>query len=654
MAGPSDPRYRRAQFEGLTNAELLGVRWRPAWLIGALLLVALQSATADPQRVLLLHSFGPNFAPWNVISERLRADLVKQSPAGIDLYEVSLQPGRVNPPGPQQPFLDYLRSLFVGHDPDLVIAMGGPAARFVQQNRSNSFPSAPLLIAGVDERSFNSASLTPYDIAVPVRIDEARQIEAILQVMPSVTKIAVVIGNSPFEKFWLEECQRSFQRFSNRVTFDWFNELSLEEMVKRAAELPSRSAIFYATVRVDGRGVPQEEDAVLARLRKTATAPIFTYIDNHFGDGIVGGPMISAERTASQSAAAAVRILNGERPANIKMATVELSAPVYDWRELQRWNIRESALPSGSIVQFREPAAWERYRTQILFISFALLLQSVLISWLIYEHWRRQRAEAESLQRANELARMNRYATAGELSASIAHEIRQPLSAIAFSGSAGLNWLKSKVPDLDEVRAVLETIVSESHRADDVINSVRAMFRNESATRTEVNLNDLVQQVIALAERPIDTNSIALQMKLADDPPPIVMADPVQLQQVILNLVMNAIEALCSSDHLARILRIETSIDPDGTVFLTVEDSGPGFDAKVADNLFHPFVTTKPKGMGMGLSICKSIIEKHGGELTATSVKPRGAMLRIALPGAQQRMLVVNKKETAPLTSSPR
>jgi signal transduction histidine kinase len=632
----------------------LSVRWRPAWLTGAFLLVALQSATAEPQRVLLLHSFGPNFAPWNVISERFRAELVKQTPAGIDLYEVSLQAGRVNQPGPQQPFLGYLRSLFIGHDPDLVVAMGGPAARFFQQNRSNIFPSAPLLIAGVDERSFNSASLTPYDTAVPVRIDEARQIEAILQVMPAVTNVAVVIGNSPFEKFWLEECRRSFQSFSGRVTFDWFNDLSLEEMVNRAADLPPRSAIFYATVRVDARGVPQEDDVVLARLRKTANAPIFTYIDNHFGDGIVGGPMISAERTASQSAAAAVRILNGEGPGNIKTPTVTLSRPIYDWRELQRWNIRESALPSGSVVQFREPTAWQRYRTQILFIGFALLLQSVLISWLIYEHWRRQRAEAESSQRANELARMNRYATAGELSASIAHEIRQPLAAIAFSGSAGLNWLKSKVPDLDEVRAVLETIVSESHRADDVISSVRAMFRNESATRTEVNLNDLVQQVIALAERPINTNSIALKMRLADNPPPVVMADPVQLQQVILNLVMNAIEALCSSDHLARILRIETSIDPDGTVFLTVEDSGPGFDAKVADNLFHPFVTTKPKGMGMGLSICKSIVEKHGGELTATSGKPRGATLRIALPGALRAPSAVNTKETAPPISPSR
>jgi len=626
------------------------LRWTRPWLTGIFLLGALQTAVADPQRILLLHSFGPNFAPWNAISGRFREELVRNSPAGIDLYEVSLQSERVNLSGTQEPFLGYLRSLFVERAPDLVVAMGGPAARFFQRNRPDIFPSTPLLIAAVDERVFDRASLGPHDTAVAVRIDEATQIEAILRLLPNVTNIAVVIGNSPFEKFWLEQCKRSFAPFANRVTFDWFNELSLEEMLKRAAQLPPRSAIYYATVRVDGHGVPQEEDVVLSRLRTTANAPIFTYVDNHFGDGIVGGPMISTQQTASQSARIAVRILNGERPGDIKTPTLGLSTPIYDWRELRRWNIREADLPVGGIVRFREPTAWTRYRTQILFIGFALLLQSVLIAWLIYEHWRRQRAEAESSQRATELARMNRFATAGELSASIAHEIRQPLAAIAISGSAGLNWLKNKVPDLDEVRAALQTVVNESHRADDVIKGIRAMFRNESTTRTEVHLNELVRQVIALTARSINSNSIVLQMNLADDPPPVVMADPVQLQQVVLNLVMNAIEAMNSSDHWARILRIETAIDPTGTVVLSVGDSGPGFDAKVAENLFNPFVTTKPKGMGMGLSICKSIIEKHDGELTAISASPRGAILRIALPGARQAASAVNQQATAPLS----
>jgi C4-dicarboxylate-specific signal transduction histidine kinase len=313
---------------------------------------------------------------------------------------------------------------------------------------------------------------------------------------------------------------------------------------------------------------------------------------------------------------------------------VEFAKPMFDWREMQRWGISEASLPPGSRILFRNATVWEQYRGQIFMILALLLLQGALIAWLLYEHWRRQAAEARSMQQMNELARMNRLATAGQLSASLAHEIRQPLAAIASSGSAGLNWLDNKVPDLDEVRTALQTVVRQSHRADDVIKGVRAMFSHDSTVRERVNLNELIEQVLALMSRSISANNIALETKFKDDPPPIVMADPVQLQQVVLNLIMNAIEAMAASDHWARMLQIETRTGEPGAVIFTVADSGPGFDAKVAEKLFTPFVTTKAQGMGMGLTICKSIIEQHGGQLTGTSIKPRGALLTLVLPAA--------------------
>jgi C4-dicarboxylate-specific signal transduction histidine kinase len=259
-----------------------------------------------------------------------------------------------------------------------------------------------------------------------------------------------------------------------------------------------------------------------------------------------------------------------------------------------------------------------------------LLLQTALISWLVYEHWRRQIAEGEALQRAIELARMNRFATAGEMSASIAHEIRQPLAAIASFGSAALNWLNRAVPDVEEVRSSLRAIVDASHRADDVVKSIRTMFERQEGLRSRVNLNDLVRQVIVLLTRQINENNIALELVLADDPPPVTMADPVQLQQVILNLVMNAIEAIASTDHSERVLHVQTRAEG-GSVFLAVVDSGPGFDPKLTEKPFTPFVTTKPNGMGMGLAICKSIIERHEGRLAITAREPRGVVVQVAL-----------------------
>jgi signal transduction histidine kinase len=384
---------------------------------------------------------------------------------------------------------------------------------------------------------------------------------------------------------------------------------------------------------VDAAGVVHEGNPPLARLHAVANAPIFSYDESFIGH-TVGGPILWIADSARVTAAVALRILGGEKPRDIKIEPVQFGHPVFDWRELQRWGISESRLLPGSEIRFRDPTVWQRYGYYILAIFAALLMQSALIVWLFYEHRRRQVAEAVSLQRANELAQMNRIATAGQLSATIAHEIRQPLAAISAFAIASLNWLKRDVPDFAEARASLQKIVEESHRADDIIKSVRTMFDHEPPVREEVDLNKVVHGVLAFMLRTINSNNITLNTRLADDPAPLVMADPVQLQQVLLNLIMNAIEAMTAVRHKVRLLHIETGIDPPYAVWLTVADSGPGLDPKVAESIFDPFVTTKTKGMGMGLSICKSIIEQHQGQLEATSVAPQGAMFRVTLPHA--------------------
>src|SRR5215472_14734815 len=285
--------------------------------------------------------------------------------------------------------------------------MGAPAARLFLQHRALMFPSTPLLITGADERTFNDIGLTSNDTAVASEFDQAKPIEHILQVLPRTTSIAVVIGASPIDKFWTAEYRRALQPLTDRVLFDWFDELSAEEMVTRVAALPPRSAIYYAHVHVDAHGVPQEDDRVLSRLHEVASAPIFSWIDSNFGHGIVGGPLLSTKELARRSALVAVRILGGETPGNIKTPTLALSTPKYDWRELKRWHISEAVLPAGSEIYFRGPTGWEQYRAQILAILAALLVQGALISWLLYERRRRYVAEAATRQTMSDLSHMN-------------------------------------------------------------------------------------------------------------------------------------------------------------------------------------------------------------------------------------------------------
>jgi signal transduction histidine kinase len=590
---------------------------------------------AESKRVMLLHSFGRDFKPWSEYAKSIRVELDRQSPWPLDITEHSLVSARSPDEDPETPFVEYLRALFAKRPLDLIVSIGAPAAAFVQRHRPQLFAATPMVFTALDQRRVQYSSLTANDAVVALRINYLSAFENILQVLPDTKDVIVVVGTSPIEKFWKEAIGKEVEPLANRIKLSWTDELSFEALLKQASALPPRTAIFWELMIVDAAGVVHEGDVPLTRLHAVANAPIFSYDESFFGNAIVGGPLLLAADTGRQTAAAAIRILNGEKPGGIRAPPVQFASPVFDWREMQRWGIGENSLPPGSKILFRNPTAWQQYRAYIIAIIGAILLQAALIFWLLYEHWRRTVAEANSMELTHELGQMNRFATAGELSASIAHELRQPLAAIASYGSAGLNWLQKQMPDINEARVALEAVVRESHRADDVVKSVRAMFQHESPARTQINFNQLIQEVMTITARSINSNNIVLDANLTDNPPPVVMANSVQLKQVILNLIMNAVDAMSEPGHWARILQLGTQVRSDGTVLTTITDSGPSVDPKIVEKMFQHFFTTKPSGMGMGLAICKTIVEAHGGTLTASPSKPHGMEFRIVLPLAK-------------------
>lgn len=599
-------------------------------------LVCHGSLAAESKQVMLLHSFGRDFKPWSEYARTIRMELNQQSPWPLDITEHSIVTARSPDEDPEVPFVEYLRALFAKRSPDIIVSIGAPAAAFVQRHRQQLFATTPMVFTAVEQRRVQYSSLTANDTVVAVRINYLAAVENILQVLPNTKDVIVVVGTSPIEKFWKEAIAKEVEPLANRIKLSWTDELSFEELLRQASALPPQTAIFWELMIVDAAGVVHEGGTPLTRLHAVANAPIFTYDESFFGNEIVGGPLLLVADSGRQTAAVAIRILSGEKPSEIKVPVVQFASPMFDWRQMQRWGISESRLPLGSKIYFRDPTLWEQYQWQIVLIASVILVQAALIVGLLYEHRRRQIAEAYSLQRVNELAQMNRFATAGELSASIAHEVRQPLTTISAAGEAGLAWLKRRVPNLKQARKELESVIKASHRADDVLNSVRAMFKHEPTARTKVNLNELIQQVISVAAGSIRSNGVRLETDLTAGKLPLVMADPVQLQQVILNLVMNAIESMRHSGDEMRVLRLRTEPSLAGTIAVRVVDSGPPVEPEVVKKMFQPFFTTKSGGMGMGLSICKTIVEAHGGRLTAAANKPRGMEFRITLPLHQQ------------------
>ena len=243
----------------------------------------------------------------------------------------------------------------------------------------------------------------------------------------------------------------------------------------------------------------------------------------------------------------------------------------------------------------------------------------------------RKRTEAELEQARGELVRVARVTTLGELTAAIAHEVNQPLTGLVSSGNACLRWLAGDVPNLDAARESVERMISAGSRAGEVISRIRALVGKSPPLRDWLNINDAITEVIALVHGEVQRNHISLRTKLSTDVP-LVLGDRIQLQQVILNLMLNAIEAMSEVSHLTRELSVLSVKDGPNGALVTVQDSGVGLDQAALDRIFGAFYSTKPHGMGIGLAVSQTIIQAHGGRLWASPNEPRGAIFRFKLP----------------------
>jgi C4-dicarboxylate-specific signal transduction histidine kinase len=247
-------------------------------------------------------------------------------------------------------------------------------------------------------------------------------------------------------------------------------------------------------------------------------------------------------------------------------------------------------------------------------------------SWDVTE---RKQAEEALLKAQAELAHVTRVATLGEMTASISHEINQPLGAMVNNANACLRWLAAS--KLEEVRRSAMLVVADGHRAGEIIARIRALAQKAPPRKDWFDINKAIHEVIALARSEVQGNRVSLKTQLAGDLPPI-LGDRVQLQQVLLNLMMNAIEAMRGVDEGPRDLWVDSERLESTDVLIAVRDSGSGLDPQSLDRLFEAFYTTKPDGLGMGLAISRSIIEAHGGRLWPTANAPRGAVFQLTLP----------------------
>ena len=528
------------------------------WLL--LTVVTLCASAATPKRVLILDSFGRDVAPFNVATSAFRTTLGRELGEPIDFHEESLELGRFAEPAREAPFVDFLKIRFEGYPLDLVVPVGAPAVKFVAQHREHLFPNTPIMFVAAEPRLVPPEWLRTTTL-VTQRVNLPGIIEDILQMQPDTTRVVVVFGASPLEKFWVEECRREFQPFANRVEFTWLNALSLDETEKQLATLPPHSFIFFGMFTMDATGVPYDNDDALRQMHAVASAPLFAYFASQLGLGGVGGRLYQNTEVGVQAAHAAIRILQGERPEAIPPRIIESVIPAYDWRELQRWGISESRLPVGSQILFRPPSFWEQYWGRIVAVLLLCLAQTGLIISLLINRAHRRRAEAAARDLAGRLINTQERERS-RLARELHDDVTQRLARLAIDAGRAERGDEGASP-AETLRAVREDLVCLSE-------DVHALsYRLHPSLLDDLGLAEALK---AECERFTRQESIPTEVKLHDLPAAIAADRALCLFRVAQSALRNVVR------H-ARARRVEVTLRGlDGGLQLAVRDDGAGFD----------------------------------------------------------------------------
>jgi len=617
-------------------------------LCGLLLVALVACALAGPAQarpqVLLVFDEDKDLPGMAVINRNIQQVLRAEFHEQVEFYSESLNISQFGGSDYQDVLRDYFRRKYQGREVDLIIAVMEPSLDFLLRNADALFPGVPIVFCGANPSDVEKLSLPDNVTGVLVKRDFAPTLDVALRLQPATRHVFVIGGTSRFDRQIQAGARRDLTAWESRLKITWLDQLSMEQLLSKVSALPSNSIIYYLTVFVDGRGEAFIPHEALTRIARGANAPVYVAVDQYVGRGAVGGYVYSVESLGQQTAAIGVRILRGEPLSSIPITSASVHRNLFDWRQLDRWDMDERRLPADSQVNYRPLSIWYSYKWYILAGAAAFLLQSGLLVGLLVSRAQRRRAEslrAQSEERRvraedevhrqrDELAHALRVTTLGEMTASFAHELGQPLTAISMNAGAARQLISGRVAE-SEAGEALEDVIADADRATQILHRLRALFRKEPPVRQRVDINTAIEDMLRLLESEMRQRRIRTQFK-RDAGLGYVLGDAVQLQQVLINLMINAAEAIALGGETAREIQIESRRLATGRVEILVCDSGVGVEEPALEHMFEHFVTSKPQGLGMGLAISRSIVEAHGGLIWATRNEDRGLTMHIELP----------------------
>jgi PAS domain S-box-containing protein len=715
-------------------------------------------ASGAPRRVLILSGYNYTFPSATLVMDGVQKRLRERASQNVAIDAEFLDLVRIADPEHELRTANFIREKYAGTPPDAVIVLGGVTLHFIMKYRDVIAPEIPVMFAGVSPASYASARPPPDVTGIITELNLDQTLSLAERLQPDARRLFVIAGSSPVEdRLWQETARRTIEGHPKQFNTTYLFGLSYDALVAEVSKIPRDAIVVLLTFLIDGAGkqfVPRDVAKELARI---SPAPLYGPYDTYIGNGVVGGFVETFESMGTATADLALEILAGRNPATIPPQTNPRQAFRVDARAMDRFGLKQSRLPPGSIVLLGEPTLWDQHSYLISLTVLVVGLQTaILAALLLQRRWRRQAetslkesedrmtftaasvnvglwqfdratdelwatehcramfglardtpltretflavvhpedrriavsalrgvlkgqsavtevrivrldgqvrwirvrarshldsrgtpdqlsgifvditdqkaAEAEAELHRQEVTHLMRVSVLGELSGAIAHEVNQPLTAILSNAQAALYLLGRDSPDLAEVRDALQDIVQEDNRAGEVIQRLRTLLKKGESRSEEVDVNELVDSTTTLLRSELIGRRTIVETDLATDLP-VVWGDSVQLQQVLLNLIMNAMDAMASTPVAQRRINIYTRATPAGTVEVVVKDNGPGINPVDGKRLFVPFYTTKNHGLGLGLTICSTILQKHGGTMTLRNDDAGGAVAGFSLP----------------------
>lgn len=584
------------------------------------------------KHVLLIFSEARDL-PSNVTMEQaVRQEMLDHATNQIEFFTESLDASRFPNPTHYSLFGDYIRDKYTGQKVDLVMMFMARNFMLAQEMATALPTNIPSVFVGLNDLSVtNSLSGRP-STGIFQRFDIPGTIKFIFRLQPETRRVVVIGGVSAADQA-TEGRIAEMARTVDGVNFEFWTNQPVEELCRSASILTEGTVILLGTVQRDAAGQSFYTSQVVQMLAPSASVPVYVLGSGLIGSGALGGNVMDSEILGTEAGRLALRVLGGT-PMNEIPAEVRTNGePMVDWRALQRWNIGQRRLPADCVIRYQPTSLWDEHKILILLFGGGFLAQAITIIALLLQRGLRRRAEAQIERQRTELAHVARVSTMGQLASALTHELNQPLGAILRNAEAAEIFLQNSPPNLEEVRAILTDIRRDDRRAGNVIDRMRALYKRRSLALNPLDLREVVEDTIALTR----TDAVARHVKMTVQMPshlPLAHGDRVHLQQVLLNLILNGMDAMTGVPRARRSLLVKVSETKNGNLQVAITDQGTGIAPQDVSRIFEPFFTTKLNGMGMGLAISHTIIEAHGGEIWVNSKGSQGATFTFILPPA--------------------